>query len=54
MKHQTINGIYESNVAQRRAQHRRHCAVKNRISQKTIDYIEFGLALKWNPEQISA
>ena len=53
LKRHTINGTYEPNVAQRRAQNRRHHAAKSQISQKTIDYVEFGLSLKWSPEQIS-
>lgn len=53
LRRHTINGTYEPNVAQRRAQHRRRCAAKNQISQKTINYVEFGLSLKWSPEQIS-
>ncbi len=53
LRRHTINGTYEPNVAQRRAQHRRHCATKSQISQKTINYVEFGLSLKWSPEQIS-
>lgn len=53
MKRHTINGTYEPSVAQRRAQHRRHSAAKSQISQKTINYVEFGLSLKWSSEQIS-
>ncbi len=53
LKRHTINGTYEPNIAQRRAQHRRHSAAKSQISQKTIDYVEYGLSLKWSPDQIS-
>lgn len=53
LKRHTINGTYEPSVAQQRAQHRRHEAAKSQVSQKTISYVEFGLSLKWSPEQIS-
>ena len=53
LKRHSINGTYEPSVAQRRAQHRGYHAAKSQISQKTIDYVEFGLSLKWSPEQIS-
>ena len=46
LRRHTINGTYEPNVAQQRAQHRRRCAAKNQISQKTINYVEFVLSLK--------
>ncbi|TBR44926.1 IS30 family transposase, partial [Marinomonas agarivorans] len=53
LKRHTIDGAYDPSVAQRRAQYRRRHAAKSQISQKTIDYVEFGLSLKWSPEQIS-
>jgi len=53
LKRHTIDGTYDPSVAQQRAQYRRHHTAKNQISQKTIDYVEFGLLLKWSPEQIS-
>ena len=53
LRRHCINGTYEPNVTQRRAQQRRYSAAKSQISQKTINYVEFCLSLNWNPEQIS-
>ncbi|MFM2486203.1 IS30 family transposase [Celerinatantimonas yamalensis] len=53
LKRHTIDGTYDPSVAQQRAQYRRHHAAKSQISQKTSDYVEFCLSLKWSPEQIS-
>lgn len=53
IKRHSINDCYKPDIAQRRAQYRRKHSTKRQISQKTIDYVEFGLSLKWSPEQIA-
>ncbi len=53
IRRHSIDGYYEPDIAQRRAQYRRYHAAKRQISQKIIDYVEFALSLKWSPEQIS-
>lgn len=63
MRHSTIsrevhrNRLRESQylpeVAQSRALNRRHHAVKYRLCEMTIAFVEFALSLKWSPEQIA-
>lgn len=53
IRRHSINGRYDPDIAKRRAQYRRKYSAKTKVSQKTIDYVEFGLSLKWSPEQIA-
>lgn len=45
---------YEPQKAQQMCSVRRQSAAKRTVGQQTIDYVEFALAWKWSPEQISA
>ena len=45
---------YLPEVAQAKALKRRRQAVKFRIPELTITFVEFGLNEKWSPEQIAA
>jgi IS30 family transposase len=45
---------YTPENAQRLCEQRRMKAAKRSVSQSTIDFVEFALAWKWSPEQISA
>lgn len=54
LRRNTSDAGYEPQKAQQVCSKRRQSAAKRTIGQQTVDYVEFALAWKWSPEQISA
>ncbi|MBY4675760.1 helix-turn-helix domain-containing protein, partial [Marinobacterium arenosum] len=53
LKRNSQGGTYDPDVAQYKATRRRKQAVKYRVPQDTVVYVEWALRLDWSPEQIS-